>query len=847
MSIRRLLWHGIESPWWLAGIGGAVLVAIGLIIWLHAYERRLVSPRLGWTLLLLRLAVVACIFVVLLEPVLSWTTDRERTGRVVVAVDASFSMDTKDFQATPAEKLRWARAAGMIGNEEMNSRVDRWIAAYEKNQEPEWATAQEEPDEARRRNLAVARRDNVQSLLREVEKLSRKDLVQRLLTGGSKSLLDRIDQQAKVELEVFAGSAADTDEENLVATLRDPPQSVQPQATDLMQAVTTALSKPGSGPLAGVVIFTDGRNSDDAATAKTLDSLKDVAAPVYPVIIGSDRRPKDLAIAVLDAPPTVFQHDKSVIRSTIRTSGFIGQEIKVELERVDKPDEKPLVKTIKPEHITTNVEFEIDGDELGRRKYRLKMDVLPDETRKDNNERQFTLQVVDDQADVLVLDGEPRWEFRYIESAFKRDERVKLDAVVFKQPYLGLLPDTFFPRSVQMPEDLSDLADSPFSKYDLVIIGDVAPQHLSDAGWKLLDRYVRDEGGTLVMTAGKRFFPRAHRSEIVQSLMPVTDLEEKRMDDLSQTGSPQNRGFHWRMTAEGDTLDALKFSAEEAENRRLWAQLPGHMWGLVGRAKPGASVWAAEESEEPNPGLDWEREHALFAQQFVGTGQTVWLGIDSTWRWRYLVADQYHHRFWGQLARWAAEFKSAVGNEFVRFGVDRPSISIGEDAVVRARWDAKLLKRFPDLKARAKVFRLDGNEEVEAASIDLKPAAERPLIHEGRAAGLKPGEYRIRLETENAKVGDEAIMAELLVTEPLTPELADVSANPAWLGQLAQATKGRLFHPHELDELPRMFEQASETFTTREEVSLWDHWFVLAILFALLTSEWVLRKVNGLP
>jgi hypothetical protein len=457
------------------------------------------------------------------------------------------------------------------------------------------------------------------------------------------------------------------------------------------------------------------------------------------------------------------------------------------------------------------------------------------------------LQVVDDQADVLVLDGEPRWEFRYIEAAFRRDERVKLDVVVFRQPYLGLLPDTFFPRSLALPEDVTQLADSPFSRYDLVIVGDVAPQQLSEAGWKLLDRYVREEGGTLVLTAGKRYFPQAHRSELVQALLPVTELQERNLDDPSETGSPTARGFHWWITSEGETFDLLRFAGEDAENRRTWGALPGHMWGLIGEAKPGASVWACVDRPDRGAGLDWERSHALLAQQFVGAGQTVWLGIDSTWRWRYLVADQYHHRFWGQLARWAAEFKSAVGNELVRFGVERPNINHGEEAVIRARWDAKLLKRFPDLKARARVVRVDGPQEQEAALIDLKPSPERPLVFEGRSSGLKPGDYKVLLETENAKVGDTEIAAELMVTAPMTPELSDVSANPAWLAQLATDTQGRLFRPHELADLPGMFEKASETISSREEVALWDHWIVLIVLFTLLTTEWVLRKINGLP
>ena len=266
------------------------------------------------------------------------------------------------------------------------------------------------------------------------------------------------------------------------------------------------------------------------------------------------------------------------------------------------------------------------------------------------------------------------------------------------------------------------------------------------------------------------------------------------------------------MTPDGDAFDVLRFSQNEAENHEIWNDLPGHSWGLIGVAKPGATVWASARTRDARPGAAWDRSHALFAQQYVGAGQVVWLGVDSTWRWRYGVGDQYHHRFWGQLARWAADFKSAVGNEFVRFGIDRPSITPDEETIVRARWDAKFLRKHPGLKARARVMRLNGTLEEEAAVIELKPTDGRAIIYEGRVSRLKAGEYRVRLEADDVPLGDTPVQAELLVTEPLTPELADVSANPDWLAEIARASNGRLFRVNDVRELPGIFTRRPRPF-----------------------------------
>jgi len=847
MTIRRLFWQGAESPWWTFFLVLCVCAACGLIFVLHAYERKLISKTLGTVLLGLRAAVILCLFLVLLEPVLAWTTSADRMGRVVVAVDGSLSMETVDVQSSVAEKLQWARAIGLIGSSESDERLTRWIAAAEKGEAPEWVTPQEEPDPEQRRLLADARRQNVESIIRELDGFSRKDLVQRLLSPGRDGLLRRLEKNVSVDLVVFGGNAADTDPAALERTLKQPPKVVQPEETNLQQALNAAAARPGQGKLEGIILLTDGRSTADQGDRKAAAAGLAISTPVYPVLIGSERKPKDLAVAVLESPPSAFLHDKPVVKATLRTAGFTDTDVVVELQRLDQPGAEPQRQTIRPKGPTADVQFTIDAEEVGRRRYKLSAVPQPDETRDDNNERLFTMQVVDDQAAILVLDGEPRWEFRYLESALHRDERVKLDVVLFRQPFLGLLPEPFFPRTLTVPDDLRQAAESPFSKYDLVIVGDVTPQQMTDDVWRWLDRYVREEGGTLVLAAGKRSFPLQHRSDIVQSLLPVVDLAEYSFDPASEIAAPRDRGFRWNITPDGEALDVLRFEEDQRANAEIWENLPGHSWGLIGVVKPGATVWASAMPDRGKPVPGWDREHALFAQQYVGAGQVVWLGVDSTWRWRYGVGDAYHHRFWGQLARWAADFKAAVGNEFVRFGVDRPSIATDEETVIRARWDAKLLRKFPGLRARARVMRVNGALEEEAAVIELKPTDSRAIIYEGRASRLKAGEYRIRLETDDAPLGDAPIQADLLVTERLTPELADVSANREWLAEIAKATSGRLFDAGDAKDLPGLFARATESVTEQRQVSIWNHWLVLTVLLGLLSTEWILRKLNGLP
>lgn len=173
MITQRLVFHGLESVAWLAALVFVLAAAATCIVLLFRYERQLIAKRLGYVLLTLRLAVLAVLGILMLEPVLAWTLDIERSGRIMVAVDVSQSMETKDEQATEAEKLRTAQALGLIRPEFL---VEEWCKAFDEKKEPQWVSPAEEPDPTRLAALSDSRRDIVRGAMDEVSKLTRVEI-----------------------------------------------------------------------------------------------------------------------------------------------------------------------------------------------------------------------------------------------------------------------------------------------------------------------------------------------------------------------------------------------------------------------------------------------------------------------------------------------------------------------------------------------------------------------------------------------------------------------------------------------------------------------------------------------
>lgn len=828
---------------------GAVAVTLLLIVLLLRYERRLVSKAVGNWLLVLRISVLATVLITLLQPVLSWTLDQRRTGRILVGIDLSESMGMTDAHAMRAEKLRWARGLGMIGNPSINPRLDRWQLAFDEQREPPWVEPDEVPDGNRRLALEESRRSQLLALFAELDAIRRKEFARRLLSTVPNPLLEGLRPLAKIELFAFAGKTEAFEPDQLDQVVANPSDTLLTGTTDIGQALLSVGAGTG-GEVMGVILFTDGRDQSGKSLEPIATSLKASGIPIYPILLGSTFRPKDLSIASLDHPQTVYKGDHPQLKATLNTVGFEGRTIEVELVSETDPQAMPVKKSVIVEDSSAIVEFDLDALEVGRKAYVVRTPVLEGETRADNNSRTFAFTVVDDRARVFVLEGDARWEFRYLDAAMARDERVDLQQVLFEQPFLGILPAPFYPRTVKLPQDGADGAgdeQSPFANADLIIVGDVAPQYLDERLMAFLHRFVSD-GGTLVISAGKRWMPLAYRSPLLDQLLPVTNVQSVQLNDRSGEAPPALRGMPIQLTVDGEQQPMLQFASDSVDNRTIWQRLPGQMWALIGDPKPAATVWATmslpgrQEGDSPPA-----RNRAVIVHQHLGSGQILWMGFDGTWRWRQRVGDAYHHRYWGQLARWAAANKVTSGNEFVRFGPERPDIELGQDAVVRAKWMAPFLAKYPNLKAYAEFFRIGDPAGKSFSTIDLTPTTGNSLLHDGKAVGLPPGEYRIVLNAEHAELGPKAVEATVYVHDRPSLELSELSSNRDLLAQIADASGGRLFLADQLHELPKMFKTFDGNVTKYEEAPLWDRWPWLVLLGALMTAEWVIRKMNGLP
>jgi hypothetical protein len=462
----------------------------------------------------------------------------------------------------------------------------------------------------------------------------------------------------------------------------------------------------------------------------------------------------------------------------------------------------------------------------------------------ENNIRQVVVHVAPDKAKVLLVDGESRWEQYYLQTALRRDPTMETGSVVFDQPRLNLVKEEEI-SAMKLP-DLQLPGPTELPRHDCIILGDVSPEQLPEADRVRLEKFVADRGGTLVILAGKRSMPLEFMGpdDPIGRMLPITQPHVLSRKD----------GFRATLTSEGVQTGFLRLETEAASSEERWAGLPLHYWAIVGTAKPAAVALAYVTPADRPPDPPDERANALFVRQKYGFGQVVFVGLDSTWRWRFKQGDKYHHRFWSQVIRWAASDRALIaGNDYVRFGVREPVYRGDQEVEMLARLGEKAKNLDRDALVAARLFRKTaaGNREESAALVSLKPSPEVPGQYEGAQANLPPGDYQMELilpDLDEKLHGPDGkkLRASFKVLPTDSGELLNLATNWERMKEIADKSEGIMLPAERAAELVDKLKDRTATREFTTDKHLWQSWWLLVPLIALLTAEWLLRKWVGL-
>jgi uncharacterized membrane protein len=573
-------------------------------------------------------------------------------------------------------------------------------------------------------------------------------------------------------------------------------------------------------PIGAIVLLSDGADNLGGIGLETISALRDRRIPVHTVGFGREQVPNDVEMDDANVAPRALANSRLAATVSFHQRGYAGRKSMLAVRDGQKILAAREVTLAADDNVQTEtLLFNAGG--AGAKQLQFSIDALPDEASRSNNVLFRLVDVRSDKHRILYVEGEPRWEYKFIRRAQEDDGIVHLVSM------LRTTENKVYRQGIDDPKELADgfpvRAEDLFG-YQALVIGSVEARYFTPAQQDLIRQFVDRRGGGLLLLGGRfALADGGWAASSLADLLPVALPDRK--------GTFQREQVKVELTPAGAESIICRLVEDPVRNVERWKKLPS----LMGYQQPGTPKLGAAVLAEMNAG---GRKVPLLITQNYGHGRVAVLATGGTWRWRMNLPleDLSHEAFWRQLLRWL------VADTPGRVVASVPSPMLFDDGRIQFSVEVRNKDYLPASDARVEAHIL-GPQDI-AAKIELEPDLKAPGTFQAEWTAERPGSYRAEVvaKRENEEVGRDTLAFERMDG---VAENFHTAQNRDLLQKLSAQTGGRYWRPQELSKLASEISYSEAGITTRETKDLWNMPAVFLLILALRSSEWLLRRKWG--
>src|SRR5437660_3227739 len=502
-------------------------------------------------------------------------------------------------------------------------------------------------------------------------------------------------------------------------------------------------------PIGAVVLLSDGSDNSGGIDLDTISALRSRHIPVHTIGFGREQY-QDIEINDVSLPTRALADSRLAASVSFHQRGYAGRKGMLAV--------RDGAKVLTTREITFGPDGNIQTENLlfnagaaGAKPLSFSIDPLPGEENRANNALTRLVDVRSEKRRILYIEGEPRWEYKFVRRAEDDDRIVQISSMMRTSEnkiYRQGIAD-----SKELAEGFPNKVEDLFP-YQGIIIGSVEANYFTPEQQELIKEFVDRRGGGLLMLGG--------RYSLADGAWGVSS-----MADLLPVVLPNRKGtFHREqatveLTPAGAESIICRLLEDPAKNIERWKKLPPLIdYQEIGTPKPGAAVLV-----EAKVG---SRNLPLLATENYGRGRTAIMATSSTWHWRMLlpVGDKSQEEFWQQLLRWL------ISDSPGRVYSSIPNPMLFDDSHVRVSVDVRDKKYMPLGDAQVEAHFLGPQKT--AAMVEMTPDPHSPAIFNAECTAEKPGTYTVEISAKRADedVGRDTLMVQRIdgVAENLRTE-----------------------------------------------------------------------------
>ena len=588
-------------------------------------------------------------------------------------------------------------------------------------------------------------------------------------------------------------------------------------ATDLLN------QELGTVPLSGVVLITDGSDNASKQWTESLSRLESRKIPFYTVGVGSENITHDAEIVKVTAPRETLKESTAVVDVSYRSHGFAGRKATLYVR------ENGVL--LKSEEVTLPADGQISEKTIdlpvkneGTRLFSFSLQA-PDDRIPENNTLDSLVEIKNDHPQILYIEGEPRWEFKFLRRAIQDDPNIRLVTL------LRSSQNKFYRQGIDKEEMLAEgfpKKREELFQYKGLIFGSIESTFFTQDQLKNVVDFVSTRGGGYLMMGGRNSFAGGkYQNSPIADILPVQMATEDRIPIIGR--------LKLAITDYGRTHPLMKLSPDASANTKQWSDLPPlNDFNKTLDAKVGGIVLARGQSDQRG-----NVDPILLAYQRYGRGRTMAFTSGSSWRWQMEMdhEDMTYELFWKQILRWLVN----TSPDPVMITSDKDTYLPGESVRLSSEISNKSFERMNNAKVIAKVTNPAGITE--SVAMDWNGAQEG--TYQSELNVTEPGIYHVDVEaaqgSENLGTNRTAFQVQ---DRPV--EYYDALLNTRLLQSVATATGGRYYPLSRIGDVPddAVYVEGETSFVEQKE--LWDVPFLFMLLCMTLAGEWFWRKKRGL-
>ena len=593
-------------------------------------------------------------------------------------------------------------------------------------------------------------------------------------------------------------------------------------------------------PIGAVVLLSDGADNAGGISVDAINALRARHIPVHTVGFGRERAQHDVELDDVVVAPRALADSRIAAKVTFHQRGYNGAKINLTVRDVSTGQPKVLAARA----ITLGQEGNLQSETLmfnigsaGAKTLQIAAAPLQGEENTANNTLTRVVNVGSEPRRVLYIEGEPRWEYKFIRQAEEDDRLVQVASSVRTSE------NKFYRQGIADPKELAEgfpTRPEDLFTYQGLIIGSVEAGYFTPGQQELIREFVDRRGGGLLLLGGQfALSDGGWNSSTLIDLLPST--LPTYTGAFHREADPKNGTTHTTAELAPDGVDNIitRLVDDPVANAAKWKKLPYLMdYEDPGAPKPGATVLANMITPEG-------KKLPLLITENFGHGRTAIMATGGSWRWQMSspLGDTAHDLFWQQLLRWL------VSDTPGHVTASVPAQMLLDNGAVTLTAEVRDPQFNPasDAKVEAHILGPGGV----GALVEMTPVPDNPGQFQAAWSAPKPGAYLTEVTAQRAdsKTGAFKELGRDVLTFQRMDGVAEsfhTEQNRALLERLATQTGGQYWKPENLGKLAGAIPFSEAGVTTRETKDLWNLPLVFLVLLLLRFSEWWMRRKWGI-